>query len=159
MFNYWTWPEFYAYIYGSFASTGSSHSGHSRTTRHSYSRSPAISQERSGDRGQSTSRRLNPAFKQFSIENPLFQHFLDDKIGDFERSFAITSAVSVASSPWLNHIRFSSPQGFAASAAVVALISAPLIAYVNTADTYRDLTLFAATGQLHGHQIMGETHN
>jgi len=150
--KYWTWPEFWASLYPLPVITTSASRARS-LPRFNASRGPSHS-------GKASSRRkLNPALGDLSTSNPIFQHFLQDKIGDFERSVAITTGVSVATAPWLTSLRFSSPQGFLAAGLVVAVISAPLIGYVNTMDQYSDLAAFAASGEIHGHKVFGYTHN
>ena len=149
--KYWTWPEFWASIYPLPASK--TRASHSRShSRFNAARGPSIYE------GAKSRRKLNPAFMDFSLSNPIFQHFLQDKIGDFERSIAITTAVSVSTAPWLTNLRFSSPQGFLASSLIVAVISAPMIGYVNTMDQYSDLAAFAASGEVHGHKVTVRTH-
>ena len=149
--KYWTWPEFWASIYPlpAFPTRASHYRSHSRFNA---ARGPSHYEK------GSSRRKLNPALMDLSISNPIFQHFLQDKIGDFERSVAITSGVSLTTAPWLTSLRFSSPQGFLASSLIVAVISAPLIGYVNTMDQYSDLAAFAASGEVHGHKVTGRTH-
>ena len=151
--KYWTWPEFWASLYP-LPVRSRTRASHSRShSRFNAARGP------SNYEGAKSSRKLNPALGDLSLANPIFQHFLQDKIGDFERSVAITSGVSLATAPWLTSLRFSSPQGFLASSLIVALISAPMIGYVNTMDQYSDLAAFAATGEVHGHRVTGRTHS
>ena len=105
-----------------------------------------------------TKRILNPAFSRLNIDNPIFQHVLHDKITDFERSVKITVGVSIATSPFLTKLRFSSPQGFIASSLIVGVISAPILSYANSADQYADLIKFASTREIYGHKLVGDTH-
>tara|TARA_Y100001937_G_C7117446_1_gene330821 strand:- start:1644 stop:2096 length:453 start_codon:yes stop_codon:yes gene_type:complete len=109
-------------------------------------------------KGQNTRKILNPAFTRLNMDNPVFQHVLNDKITDFERSVKITAGVSIATSPFLTKLRFSGVPGFLASSLIVGLISAPIVSYAQSADQYRDLVLFASTREIHGTKVMGDTH-
>lgn len=112
----------------------------------------------SKEKGSDTRKILNPAFTRLNLDNPIFQHVLNDKITDFERSVKITAGVSIATSPFLTKLRFSGVPGFLASSLIVGLISAPIVSYAQSADQYRDLVLFASTREIHGTKVMGDTH-
>lgn len=102
---------------------------------------------------------LNPAFYTINPrEQPLFQHYLDDKITDFERNLKITAAVSAATAPFLGKLTVSSPQGFLISTAIRAAITFPILHYSNVADQYRDLVKFGTTGKIYGYSVFGRKH-
>lgn len=104
-----------------------------------------------------TRRVLNPAF--FTINptrQPIFQHILNDKITDAERSAKIALGVSVATAPFLGKLSVSSPQGFLVSTIIRGAISFPIIHYSNIADQYRDLIEFGTTGKIYGYSIFGQ---
>ena len=111
--------------------------------------------ERSGSRGQKTSTVVNPAFYQISMDNPLAQHFISDKVGDLSRSANVGVAMNAATMPML----YGGGPGLAAKV-VTSVVGTILVSgYLNTVDQYRDLAHFATTGKIHGYSLMGETHH
>ena len=145
----WTWAEFYAAMYPL------------PVTRASYQRSPLRTNAPRGPsnyEGRKSRHKLNPAFSQVSLDNPIFQHYLSDKIGDFERSLAISTSVTVATAPWLTPLSFSGPQGFVTAMLIRLIIAAPIVSYANTLDLYSDVAALAATREIHGHKISGRSH-
>lgn len=127
----------------------------SRTTRASHPGSLIESIERSGFRGQKTRRVLNPAFTQLSLDNPLVQHFIADKVGDLSRSANVGVAMNAATMPML----YGGGAGLAAKIGTSIVGTVLVSGYLNTVDQYRDLAVFASTGKIHGYSLMGETHS
>jgi hypothetical protein len=97
---------------------------------------------------------INPAFKQLSFDNPLVQHFIADKVGDISRTANVGVAANVATMPML----YGGGPGLAAKVATSLIATIAIGGYMNTMDQYRDLAHFAATGKIHGHSVIGRTH-
>ena len=89
------------------------------------------------------------------MSNPLVQHLLADKVGDLSRSTNVALAMNVATMPLLAF----GPSGLGAKIATSIIGTIVISSYLNTADQYRDLAGIVATGKIHGHSIIGETHN
>jgi len=104
--------------------------------------------------GQKTRRKINPAFSRLSIDNPLVQHFIADKVGDISRTANVGVAANVATMPML----YGGGPGLAAKIATSVIATIAIGGYMNTMDQYRDLVHFAATGKIHGHSVIGRTH-
>jgi hypothetical protein len=97
---------------------------------------------------------LNPAFRQLSMDNPLVQHFIADKVGDISRTANVGVAANVATMPML----YGGGPGLAAKVGTSILATIVIGGYMNTMDQYRDLASFAVTGKIHGHSVIGRTH-
>tara|TARA_Y100000114_G_C11757186_1_gene327525 strand:- start:2497 stop:2934 length:438 start_codon:yes stop_codon:yes gene_type:complete len=111
-------------------------------------------------KGQATRLKINPAL--FSLDprkSPFAQHWYKDKISDAKRSANITQSVGLLSAYPLAPLRATGPQGWLASLLIVTVVSLPFIAYANTVDQYNDLIQFAATGEIDGYSVIGETHD
>lgn len=105
--------------------------------------------------GQSSRRRLNPAFTRIGISNPLIQMLYYDKVSDMSRSTNVALAMNVATMPLLAF----GPAGFGAKVATSLIGTILISSYLHKADLYRDMSKIMATGKIHGYSIMGETHN
>ena len=97
---------------------------------------------------------INPAFKQLSMDNPLVQHFIADKVGDISRTANVGVAANVATMPML----YGGGPGLAAKFVTSIVATVAIGGYLNTMDQYRDLAQFATTGKIHGHSVIGRTH-
>jgi uncharacterized membrane-anchored protein YitT (DUF2179 family) len=104
---------------------------------------------------QESRRVLNPAFKQLSLDNPIAQHFIADKVGDLSRSANVSVAFNAATTPLL----LGGGIGLGAKIGITIGGTILVSSYLNTLDQYRDLAHFAATGRIHGYSLMGETHS
>ncbi len=104
---------------------------------------------------QKTRRKINPAFFNLSIENPIFQHIVADKAGDISRTWNVGVASNVATMPML------AGGGPGLAAKIIASLGLTFIigGYLNTLDTYRDLFHFISSGEIHGHKIVGQSHH
>ena len=105
--------------------------------------------------GAGTRMKINPAFYQLSTDNPLVQHFIADKVGDISRTANVGVGANIATMPML----YGGGPGLAAKVATSVIATVFIGGYMNTMDQYRDLALFATTGKIHGHSVIGRTHD
>jgi hypothetical protein len=98
---------------------------------------------------------INPAFKQLSMDNPLVQHFIADKVGDISRTANVGVAANVATMPML----YGGGPGLATKFVTSIVATIAIGSYLNTMDQYRDIAHFATTGKIHGHSVIGRTHD
>ena len=99
--------------------------------------------------------KINPALSQLSMDNPLVQHIIADKVGDISRTANVGVAANVATMPML----YGGGPGLAAKVATSIIATVFIGGYMNTMDQYRDLATFATTGKIHGHSVIGRTHD
>ncbi len=97
---------------------------------------------------------VNPAFYDVNISNPLVQHFLNDKVSDFQRGLVVAEAWNVGTLPML----YFGPQMILPKIAISLGGSIATISYLNTLDMYRDVFDIVSTRRIHGHRFFGHRH-
>ena len=98
---------------------------------------------------------VNPAFYDVNISNPLVQHFLNDKVSDFQRGLVVAEAWNVGTLPML----YFGPQMILPKIGISIGGSIATISYLNTLDMYRDAFDIVSTRQIHGHRLFGHRHH